>query len=159
GQNGALNLSITGVDTGSPSSSLNLAIEGGNAEASGGFPMFVRSEPPTYDVIPLTLQGPAGSSGFLPVEGSLNLHVERRPQAGFTMFLQQSGQEATLGMCITGRPWDQDQVDLFIGGDGGSPNAQVAFAIPVMSDWSPLNSDLHLSIPKAVGFEEKPVTL
>jgi hypothetical protein len=159
GQNASLNLAISGVDSGTPSADMNLAIAGGNPVVSGGFTLFMRAEPPTYGVMPLALRGPEGSNGFHAAEGSMDLFVERGPEAGFTMVIANKEVEAQVEMSITGMPWQHAQADLYVCGEGGSLDADAPLSIPGVHAPVLVGEAADLWMPDVVGFADESTTL
>jgi hypothetical protein len=113
----------------------------------------------SWATMPLTIAGHAPSSnslpldtfGAVPIASTMNLHVERGPNAGMTLYVANNEVGGSATLFVAGLPTASGSSPLFIEGFGGTVTATAPLALPNVVVPAPTNSQTTLAIPKTSG--------
>lgn len=148
----ALNLAIRGVDRGALSGVLNLNIRGANPSIVATAPLYVENGTALFTSdLHLYVGGEGVTPGAVPLGSQLGLYVQRGPNAGMYLYVENKWSGSSLPLVIAGHPDLDGQAPLFIEGMGGTITGNVPLSIPVVSSPVTRTGQLTLAIPKVVG--------
>lgn len=150
---GSVNLSISGTNTGTSVSHLNLTVVGGNAKESRGVDLVLWCDPGTTADIPLFIRGDGVTPGAIPLGSSLNLHIERGPQGSVDLYLKCDGAEGSIPLFLTGHPGIDGSIPVYISGDGGTLAGAVDLSMPAVVGLTAADGSVDL-ILDAIGYAE-----
>jgi hypothetical protein len=121
-----------------------LAVTARPDSAAGSLPLYLHNSPPTTAALRMFVAGPPGYPGNIPIDAAINLHAEWGAQGVIPLVLNPGMVDDSLPMAIAGRAHAEDDVDLFIEGDGGVIYDSLDLALPDV--FEPIAVDDHLDI-------------
>lgn len=155
-----MNLVIEGKDSGGKTALVNLWVEGGNNPVGGSVPLVVVNNSNFIENQETSLftKGLGKNPGHFPHGGVMGLYIQRGPNGGITLYLQQSRVESLTPLHIIGSPVTTGIIPLFLEGQGGVREGNVPITL---SGGNPntYNSFTTIVIPRVVGFEPESATL
>lgn len=159
GLNEYMNLIIHGTDSGGTAKIMKLTVTGGNAGLGGATPLFVQNDASGTNLdTELYIRGLGVNPGYNPYGESMNLFVERGPNAGITLYIENKVIASNVPFYIYGAPSIAQSASLFTEGFGGDLAGNVPF---ITQGQVPINATLvtTLTLPDVVGFQPSSATL
>lgn len=154
-----MNLVIQGKDHGGTSKVLRLMVVGGNPLKGGVTPLYVHNTGQFLDDgATLYVRGLGQNPGYMPQSESVNLFVQRGPNAGITFYVENKSSAVVANLFINGVPALSDSLPLIMAGEGREVNMASPLCV-TGEEFYITNSATTLVVPGTVGFVAERATL